>query len=363
MADALFLTGATGFIGSSLLRKWLDASDAHITLLARPKRGATSRERVRALLDELYEGAPPADLQERVSLAEGDLTAARFGLAYSDYRRLAEQTTHILHCAAAVRFDLPLEVARQINCGGTRSALDLAGECRRLQRLDYVGTAYVAGKRRGLIREDELDQGQEHNNTYERSKMEAELLVRAAMRRLPIAIHRPTIVIGDKRTGRISPVSAIFRLLALYAQGRLPVLPGDPATPMDLVSLDYAADAMFAICRDPASLGGCYHVSAGTDNLTTLAEVAELAAGAFGRERFRIMAPGEFERGVSRAADGVSEEERKQVEEIRLYRPYLTGDWRFDDTHTRAVLRATGLTPPRVRDYFAKIATFVAHRA
>ncbi len=362
MMTELFLTGATGFIGSSILQKWLDDSDARVTLLARAKRGVEPRERLRALLGELYPGAAHAGHAERVSLVVGDLAEPRCGLAQAEYEQLAERITHILHCGGAVRFDLTLDEARRVNCNGARNAVDLAAACKELHRLDYVGTAYVAGKRSGVIAEDELDEGQAHNNTYERSKFEAELQVREAMRKLPIAIHRPTIVIGDARTGRISPVGAFFRVLKMYALGLLPALPGDPSAPMDLVSLDYTTAAMFEIASDAGSIGKCFHLSAGTDNLTTLAEVSELAAHHFGREPFRVIPPEEFERGVLRAQGGMSEEERKMVEEIRLYLPYLTGNWHFDDSNTRQILQSAGLRAPRVRDYFAKMAAHISDR-
>jgi len=212
MSKELLLTGATGFIGSSLLQRWLDSSDAHITLLVRAKRGKTPEQRARGLLDQLGASTDAPALAERISVVEGDLSRSRLGLADTDYESLAATIEHIVHCGAAARFDLQLEDARRTNCGGARSIVDLATRCRNLERLDYVGTAYVAGKRRGVIREEELDKGQDHNNTYERSKLEAEKLVRGAGARLPITIFRPTIVIGDSRSGHVSPVSAFQQI-------------------------------------------------------------------------------------------------------------------------------------------------------
>jgi thioester reductase-like protein len=359
MPTELFLTGATGFIGSGLLQQWLDGTDARITALVRPKRGVEPGQRVRELLSQLYAESEIGALAERVSVAEGDLTRDRFGLPDRDYERLTTQITNIVHCAAAVRFDLSLEDARRSNCGGAQNALDLAAACRQLRRMDYVGTAYVAGTRRGLIREEELDLGQSHNNTYERSKFEAEHQVRAAMARLPISIFRPTIVLGDSRTGRLSAVGAFFRVFRMYMMGQLPALPGDPATPMDLVSLDYTAAAVFEIARHPESTGTCFHIGAGTDNLTTLGELADLAARHFGRERFVVLPPEVFAQRIAGVESRMSEDERKRVDEIRIYAPYLAGDWHFDDSNTRAALSGTGLRPSKVSDYFGKMAAHV----
>lgn len=363
MHTELFLTGATGFIGSSLLQKWLDCSDARITILVRPKRGEEPQQRAQRLLDQLYPADEAKPRLQRVVVIEGDLTQNMLGMTRVDYERLASRTTRIIHCGAAARFDLPLEAARQTNCGGARGVLDLAARTSGLRRMDYIGTAYVAGKRRGLIREEELNEGQAHNNTYEQSKLEAEQLVRQAMAELPISIFRPTIVLGDSRTGRVSPVSAFSRVLGMYAQGQLQVLPGDSSASMDLIPLDYATDAMYSISQNAQSIGKCFHVSAGIGNGTTLDEIADLASQHFDKERFAIISPEDFERQVTTNEGNLSDEERETIGEIRLYLPYLTGDWQFDDSNTRDALAGTDLKVPKVVSYFGKMVEYIAgHR-
>lgn len=359
MPQELLLSGATGFIGSSLLQKWLDSSDARITLLVRPKRGSTPPQRVRQLLEQLPGGGNASALAERITIVEGDLSQSGLGLSDADAARLADTITQIVHCGAAARFDLPLADARRTNCGGAQGILDLALRCSNLARLDYVGTAYVAGKRRGLIREEELDEGQEHNNSYEQSKLEAEQLVRAARDRLPIAIHRPTIVVADSRTGHASPVSAFFRMLKMYAHGLLEAVPGDSATTMDLVSLDYTADAMFAIAQDPQAIGNCFHVSAGLGNQTTLGEIAELASHHFGRQPFAVIPPEAFQRQIRALGERLSEEARAMLSELELYAPYLAGGWQFDNSNTVEALRGSGLSVPPVSSYFGKMVACV----
>jgi thioester reductase-like protein len=142
--------------------------------------------------------------------------------------------------------------------GGSRNVIALAGECRDLRRLDYVGTAYVAGKRSGVIGEDDLDAGQEHNNTYEKTKMESEAEMRRAAQRLPVTVFRPSIVICDSRTGGISRYSAFFRMLSAYNAGLLPALPGAASTMLDIVPMDFVAGAIGAIAR--AALGSSLQV-------------------------------------------------------------------------------------------------------
>ncbi|MFH1313836.1 MAG: SDR family oxidoreductase [Candidatus Eisenbacteria bacterium] len=359
MSGEVFLTGATGFIGSSLLKKWLDASDARITLLVRARSQEIPEQRIQSVLGELYPDSDTSVLAQRIAIVEGDVALDMLGLSAPEYAGLTRKTSHVIHCAAAARFDLELAEARRINVSGTHNILSLARRCKDLKRIDHVSTAYVAGTRTGIIREDELDCGQQHNNTYEQTKLEAEKAVRQSMADLPAAIHRPSIVICDSKTGRGSGHDAFSRVLKGYALGRIKMLPARPSVLLDLVPADYVADAMHSICANTKSLGKCFHLTAGLSNLTSFEEIRNLAAHHFQREPLTLVTPEEFSANVSKSAGKVSADELDLVNEIRLYMPYLTGDLRFDNANT---MRATGLEAPRVSDYFGRMVEYIIHR-
>jgi thioester reductase-like protein len=356
MSDTVFLTGATGYIGSSLLQTWLEKTDANIVVLARGKRDKNPRTRVENALAGLSAPGVKHELPERIEVVEGDVSFERFGLKEEPYRELATRVTHIIHCAAAARFDLELDDARKTNVGGTRNILDFGRVCGGLKRIDYIGTAYVAGRRTGVIREDELDEGQQHSNTYERSKMEAEKLVRESMRDLPVAILRPSIVICDSRTGRASNFNGFYRAMRMYSLGFLKAVPGNPSSTMDLVPVDYVTEAVYSISNNPASLGRCYHLTAGLGKAPTLGEIASLASAHFGRERFAILPPEQFVAGISKLKGKLAEEDMGRIDEIMLYMPYLNGELAFDDSNT---LRETGLAAPPAGSYFSKMAEYI----
>ena len=356
MEDRVFLTGATGFIGASLLKTWLDRTDATVTVLARARRDAPAGQRVRGVLGELYPQSLPPRLLERVRVVEGDVTLDRLGIGASDYFRLASETTHVIHCAAAVRFDLELEDARRENVGGTRNVLEFGGTCAGLHRVDYIGTAYVAGKRRGLVKESELDEGQEHNNTYERTKLEAEKLVRRHIPVMPVTILRPSIVICDSKTGRSTNHNGFYRALDMYWRDALKVLPGYPETRLDLVPVDYVADATYSISAGGSAAGQCYHLASGPDASARLADIQDLTAFHFGKKKFQLVPPEEFKQLVATRRPVLSEEERDMVDEVLLYLPYLSGELTFDTSNAR---KATGLTVPRVETYFKTMADYV----
>jgi thioester reductase-like protein len=360
MKGEILLTGATGFIGSGLLAKWLRAEpDLKFAVLARGRRGESPTARMERILGELSPEAEGQSVLRRVAVLEGDIALPRLGLTDDEYAALLARTSRIVHCAAAVRFDLPIGEARAINVGGCENILALARSCESLERLDYVGTAFVAGKRTGLVPEDDLDVGQEHNNTYERTKLEAEAVVRRAMRDLPVTVYRPSIVLCDSRTGRISRHSAFFRVLRMYGLGRVEMLPGSPSTLMDLVPLDYVVDAISEIARSEASLGRCYHVTAGSNRRASLAEVSALAGRHFGRPEFVIVSPSQFENLASKMADRLSEDQRDMLDEVRLYAPYLASQPEFDNANTLEATDPAGLSVPSLGSYFGKLTAYV----
>src|SRR6185369_9150674 len=163
------ITGATGFLGQGAIGQILEHDPrASLVALIRARDAAQLERRRLALVDGL-----PEVNRARVTAMRGDITEPQLGLSDSDYEALCERIDRVVHIAATTKFDHSIEDARHINVGGTVQAIEL---CRiahrngRSGRLDYVGTAFVAGNRSGLAYEDELDVGQGFRNTYERSK-------------------------------------------------------------------------------------------------------------------------------------------------------------------------------------------------
>jgi len=338
VSDLVLMTGATGFVGRRLLRVWLEKTPARIVVLTRPQNGNATAARCGVGDPKLAE-----DFSRRVKVLAADLTDPQLGLPPVLRSDLATEVTDIVHCGGLVRFDASLADARATNTAGTAAMLELARQCPRLRRFDHISTAFVAGCRKGVIREDELDVGQRHHNGYERSKLEAELLVHKAAAELPTTVHRPSIITCDTATGELAPFGAVARLLGAYASGSLTVLPGHPDTHLDLVPVDYVTDAVFAIAADAASLGGCFHLAAGRDRSPNLGEVRDLAAAHFQRPPLLIGGDTSTLPTAIRA-------------EVELYAPYLTSDLDFAVTETGRFLDKAGVVLPAFADYFAAMA-------
>jgi thioester reductase-like protein len=354
MNQALLLTGATGFIGSHLLWTWLQKTESDIYVLARGRRDAAPRDRIIRALLQFYRPAELAGLDRRLHILSGDVTQKRLGLDRLTWWQLRGRLTHIIHCAAAARFDLEVAEARRNNVRGAQNILSLASECRKLQRLDYVGTAYVAGNREGRIREEESDAGQEFRNSYEQSKLEAEVKVREAMNELPIAIQRPSIVICDSRTGRASNHNGFYRALRAYLTGKLTALPGHADSLLDLVPVNYVTEAMFRIAHNPASIGRCYHLAAGAAHQVTLGNIRHMSAEISGHDPFAIVPPEDYLSRMAQMAPHMDEKAVKLAEEVRVYMPYLNCRMWFETTNT---VRDTGLEPPPLASYFTRFVT------
>lgn len=210
----LFITGFPGFIGRRLVRALLGADDqARIVALVEEPQLERARECAAAI-------------DAGIELVIGDITQQDLGLEESQRERLQRETSQVVHLAAIYNLAVPLETARGVNVDGTGNILELCARCERLERLNYVSTAYVAGDRKGVVYEHELALGQGFNNHYESTKFQAELWVQVRMRDIPTTIYRPAIAVGDSRTGETEQFDGpyyVLRTIARAAERRGPI--------------------------------------------------------------------------------------------------------------------------------------------
>ncbi|HEY5146904.1 MAG TPA: SDR family oxidoreductase [Polyangiaceae bacterium] len=371
VGENVFLTGATGFLGSEIMKRILEEHPrSKLALLVRSTARETARERVDKLLVRTFGGAGQRSASryaERIEVVEGDISLRGAGMDSERSAKLAGRIDHVIHCAASVRFDLPLEVARRDNTEGTRHILDFAERLPRLARFDYIGTAFVAGDRRGVIREDELDVGQRFANSYEQTKMEAEKLVRSFGERHPTAIYRPSIVVGNSKTGETSTFQGFYQALQFYRRifgGKFLVLPlpADPNTPIDLVPVDYVVDALFALIASDKSIGGCFHLTSGPGATCTADELLKLLAEFTGVKQPPYVSKRAYER-VVRPVVGNALFWNKRINVARraeVYMPYAWSNLIFDKTRAAAILDAAGVKTPHARTYFVKLLEYQA---
>jgi thioester reductase-like protein len=356
----LLLTGATGFLGMELLARYLERTDRTVYALVRARDDAEAQERLRAAVARVVDA--PGRFDHRLLAVRGDLALPGLGISRSRRLALAESVTEIVHSAASVSFTLPLQEAREINVEGTRRMLELAELCTAhgsLRRFAYVSTAYVAGDATGTFGEDDHDVGQGFRNTYERTKWEAERLVRAHAERLPVQIFRPSIVVGEQETGWTAAFNVIYSPLRAFAKGAsVPLIPGRRSAPVDVVPVDYVADAIFALTSREDGAGATYSLAAGPQ-ASSVGELVSLSARTFERSRSLIVPPALYGRTVHplvlRRSSGAR---RKWLLQAPVFFPYFALRVRHDTTRARAALAADGLGPPPLATYFDRLVDF-----
>lgn len=358
--EHLVVTGATGFVGRQVVRQLLDTRPhAQLVLLVRARGGEPGSERVRSILRQLAGREVTPDIAARVTVVDADLTRERCGLDEHAFHGIAASTTRIIHSAATVTFDEKLDESRRINVHGTANVLALAEAAQRagsLRSFVHVSTAYVAGCRAGLVREDELDVRQRFRNTYEQTKCEAEALVRASQTRLPIVIARPSIVVGDSRTGATTSFKTVYWPLRVYAARRWRTVPGYPDTIVDMVPVDFVADGIVHLAFDDQAAGHCVHLCAGVDGSLTVGEAAELAAQIFEAPPVRFMNPFLFMALVRPLVLALDRSSRRRIlREGHVYFPYFHMRMQFDTTVAQRLLWPAGIRPPKVRDYLERV--------
>ncbi len=255
MGDRVHLvTGYPGFLGRRLVRRLLPdprERPRRLVLLVQPRHVAAARADLARL------PAPEAEV------VEGDVAHMHLGLSGAEWRALAADVTDIWHLAAKTRLGTPAAEMRSVNVGGTSHVIELGQASRRLERLVHFSTAFVSGTRTGVILEDELAMGQRFHNRYEETKYQAELLVRRAQADLPATVLRPSIVVGDSRTGEIDRFDGPYALAILLVASPVSVplpLPNDAVAPLNVVPVDYVIEAAIAISRHPAAAGRTVHL-------------------------------------------------------------------------------------------------------
>jgi long-chain acyl-CoA synthetase len=363
MNNMIFLTGATGLVGGNLLVRILqrDATTT-VSLLVRSDSDRKAEERI---INHLKQLSPEIDykrIAHRIRIICGDVTESQFGLSDEKYNELAKRTTHVVHSAATVQFNLSLDVTRAINVGGTKQVMSFAKrvqESGSLKRVAHISTAYVSGNRSGVIYEDMAHSATAFSNSYEHAKYEAEQYVRGLMKELPIMIFRPSIIVGDSATGATTAFNVLYGPLKLISRGLLRYVPGSSSTPLDVVPVDYVADAMYHIFFESnEQTGKTYHLTAGKENVSTAGEIVKLAVKYFdgdaaGRKTRRIrFLPLSFCNAAKRF---LRSELKKLLEMMKPFEPYLCVRRIFDDTNTSTALRGTNIVPPRFEQYHETI--------
>lgn len=345
MPQCTLLTGATGLVGSFLMRDLL-ARREPVAILVRD--GVHSRPWVHRFL-EWCESVRGESIGRPVIL-EGDVNSLQLGLTNAQCLWVASHCRRVIHSAAALNF---VNARRdqdpwKTNLQGTRNLLELC-KLAGIKDFHYVSTAYVCGKRQGPVLEQELAAGQQFRNDYEESKYQAETLVRQCDAIDVATIYRPVVVTGDSQTG-FSPsfhgIHAYLKLLDTllkwipadragrkYAPLRIPLHGSERR---NLVTVDWVSQVICELSDMPAARGQTFHLA--PQSPCTTRQLFEQAFRLFQCSGLQFTGPNDSEL-PARTNASLSKFERAFLGHTSLYRDYEQTDPQFDDANLR---RLTG---------------------
>ncbi|MBN2484148.1 MAG: SDR family oxidoreductase [Candidatus Omnitrophica bacterium] len=290
-----FLTGATGLIGSYLLKTLL-ANGCIVHVVARSGKGRKAEERV---LDALHFWGDDShvELNKNLFVWEGDITSAECGLSSSALEALIPAVDEIVHCAAAIEFHLSWEQIYQINVFGTQQVLDIALRCQtqgKSVKCNHLSTAFICGKHSDTFSENDFDVGQEFNTNYEKSKFQAEKIVREYREQgLWVDIFRPAFVVGESATGKTFRFQHLYQILQLWNREVFDIFPITGDRPVNMVTVDAVAGSLYAILDSTTVLNGTYHLFPQTP--VFLKKFLEIASQLIGFKKPRLCTWPEFD--------------------------------------------------------------------
>ncbi len=183
------VTGSTGFLGTALVERLLrGVPDCRLVLLVRPGKRSNPTQRARReifrndafdrMLEDRGKDAFWAEIEERVDVVAGDV--GRDGLGLDEEGRAAfADCDIIIHSAATVSFDAPIDGAVEVNLLGPTRIAETLQDLGVSPHFVAVSTCYVAGNRRGGAPEQLLSDSPFHIDVDWRSEVAAARRTRA----------------------------------------------------------------------------------------------------------------------------------------------------------------------------------------
>ncbi len=366
--EYIFVTGATGVVGSAVIAELLMRPDVHVTALIRGESDDEVQRRGDALLQSIDRHTP--GYAARFQVVRGDITKANLGLSENSMASVAAQTTRIVHSAGKVKLNQSIAEARQHAIFPAEQVISLAKRCGHLKKIDVLSTIGVAGKMEGNVPESRLTHEREFHNTYEQSKAEAEELYwQQAANGMPLSIHRPSMVVGDSKTGWVLQHQVFYYLCDfLSGQRTFGILPRFNSQMLDIVPVDYVSRCITASLFDSESVGKVFHLCSGPIDelrITHLRATIQNAYTSIGAQcRNGLALPKEVFAGIAWLLSRLGPKGlRKPAKTVPFFLAYLGRRQVFESQMTQNWFRRFDITLPKPSDYLDRIVTTYAKQS
>ena len=362
----ILLTGATGTIGSALVPQLLASRDTTVSLLMRAADTTELLARHGKML--AYWGYAPGDADAaRLKPLLGDISLPSFGWSESDFADHALRHTHIIHCAASVKLNMPLEQARATAVLPTRSILALA-RLGKAAKIDLVSTVGVWGRTPGHMPERALPEVSDFHNTYEAAKAEAERVVWAEGQGLPITLHRPSMVVGDAKSGQVIHFQVFYHLCEFLSGRRtFGVMPDLGQTRLDTIPVDWVAAVICWANQRTDTAGQIYHLCSGPQQAISLVQLQHKVRAAWAGHglplpKLRGVNRRWLERLIPLIGALAGAKTRRALRGLSPVLEYLAEDQGFANQRTASALAAAGLPVPALENYLDQVIAYYLSR-
>jgi len=337
---AIFLTGSTGYIGAHVAANLLDGHGAALNVLVRARDPREAQVRLWNSM-QLHLDFPRfyEYLQTRVRVFCGDLTSPGFGLGRDEYDRLVHTTDSVIHCAASLNRKSE-KSCLNVNLRGTLEVLTLARHAEHyhgLRRFSQVSTVAVAGQRNHeVVTEDRsIEWDRSDYDPYARTKKFCEHMMRVLLPDTPKTVFRPSIVLGDSRYAETTQFDMVRSFVFLAG---LPVLPFRSTDKIDIVNVDFVADAIATLHQKDQPQHDIYHLSSGLESQTFRQLTTALAAEQNKRGPVFLPVLGKpFAASVNFLSNRKGPVGRGAAL-MKVFMPYLVWNTVFDNTRVTAEL-------------------------
>lgn len=249
--ETIFLTGFPGFIAERLVKR-LANKNVKFYLIVQKSFIEKAERDIERFASET--STPP----ENFVVVEGDITQKNLGIGDKDSEVIRRETTNVFHLAAVYDLAVGKDLAFSVNVEGTKNVNEFVVTLPNLRRYNYVSTCYVAGGRPGEILETELEHDAPFRNFYEETKYLAEIEVEHLKSTIPTTIFRPSVVVGDSKTGETAKYDGIYYLinyLKIFPHLFRFVNVGNKNVRLNLVPVDFVVESLAALSRDDETIG------------------------------------------------------------------------------------------------------------